>query len=155
MKRKILFSLLLIVLTGFNQDKDFNGKVIRIVDGDTIVVLNEKKLQIKIRLEGIDCPESNQDFGTRAKQMTSELCFEKQVRVMQSGTDWYGRVLAYVYVDNLCLNEELIRQGMAWHFKKYNKDQELAQLEATARTLKVGLWAKELPIAPWEWRSNN
>lgn len=156
MRIKIFIILTLLALFGFIQEIKFNGKVVRIVDGDTIVVLNEKKQQVKIRLEGIDCPESNQDFGTRAKQATSDLCFGKQVCVVQSGTDRYGRVLANVYVDDVvCVNEELLRQGMAWHYKKYNKDLELAQLESTARSLKIGLWAMKMPVAPWEWRRNN
>ena len=153
MKFKVIISLLLLVFSGFTQNNSFYGKVVSIIDGDTVVVLNKQKQQIKIRLEGIDCPESSQDFGSRAKQATSELCFGKEVRVEQSGTDRYGRVLAFVYVQDVCVNEELLRQGMAWHYKKYNQDLELAQLEVTARSLKVGLWAMKAPIAPWEFRS--
>lgn len=152
MRSKIIVCLILLVLSGFVRDKRMTGRVVRIVDGDTIVVLNEQQQQVKIRLEGIDCPESNQDFGARAKQATSELCFGKQVRVEQSGTDRYGRVLAFVFVGDVCVNEELLRQGMAWHFKKYNQDPGLAQLESTARSLKVGLWSMKAPVAPWEWR---
>lgn len=130
----------------------FQGKVIKITDGDTIVVLNEKNEQIKVRLEGIDCPESSQDFGTQAKKATSDLCYGKTVRVEQSGTDRYGRMLAFVYIDDVCINKDLIKQGMAWHYKKYNKDQELAKLEVDAREKKVGLWSMNNPVAPWDFR---
>lgn len=154
MRSKILNLLILVLLTSFVQDKVFYGKVVRVIDGDTIVVLNDLNVQIKIRLEGIDCPESKQDFGTQAKKATSGLCFGKRVKVVQSGIDRYDRVLAFIFIGDVCLNEELLKQGMAWHYKRYNQDPELAQLEATARKLKVGLWVMKLPVAPWEWRSN-
>jgi micrococcal nuclease len=133
----------------------FNAKVIGITDGDTIVVLTLDNQQVKIRLEGIDCPEMKQDFGTRAKQATSDLCYGKRVSIHKSGVDRYGRTLAYVYVGDTCINKELLRLGMAWHFKKYNGDQELAQLEIQAREKKVGLWSQQDPVAPWDWRKKN
>jgi len=61
-----ILSLLFVLL--ISATTVFTGKVVIITDDDTIVVLTEQKEQIKIRLEGIDCPESNQDFGNRAKQ---------------------------------------------------------------------------------------
>ncbi len=94
----MLINLNIILTVYFLFIGNITGKVIRIIDGDTIVVLTSNNEQIKIRLEGIDCPESNQDFGTQAKRATSDLCFGKQVRVVQSGTDRYGRVLARVFV---------------------------------------------------------
>jgi micrococcal nuclease len=130
----------------------FIAKVIGVSDGDTIVVLTEKNLQVKIRLEGIDCPESNQDFGERAKQTTVKLCFDKEVRIQKTGEDRYGRTLAYIYVGDLCINKELIKLGMAWHYKQYNKDKELARLEDEARAKKLGVWSLPHPISPWDFR---
>lgn len=115
------------------------GKVTRITDGDTIVILTENKEQVKVRLDGIDCPESSQDFGSRAKQSTSDLCFNKEVRIEKTGEDRYGRTLGYVYVDDVCVNKELLKQGMAWHYKYFNKDPELARLEIEARKAKLGI----------------
>ncbi|KAF0236684.1 MAG: hypothetical protein FD181_2588 [Prolixibacteraceae bacterium] len=146
---KILSLLILLSLT---LSTTFTGKVIKITDGDTIVVLTDDKEQIKIRLEGIDCPESSQDFGTKAKQATSELCFGKQVKIIKSGEDKYGRTLGYVLVGDVNVNEELLRLGMDWHYKQYNKDEELAKIEMQARTKKVGLWSQPNPVAPWDFR---
>jgi micrococcal nuclease len=148
-----MIKLLILALTFFiSQNLVFNAKVIGITDGDTIVVLKEDNIQVKIRLEGIDCPESSQDFGNRAKQAAVDLCFKKYVHVRQSGTDRYGRMLAFVYVDSVNINKELIKLGMAWHFKKYNSDSELADLEVAARNQKVGLWSQPNPEAPWDYR---
>lgn len=149
MTKLILLILSLILAV---QNLTFTAKVIGVTDGDTIVVLTDENKQIKIRLEGIDCPESNQDFGSKAKQTTVDLCFQKTVRVEQSGTDRYSRMLAFVFVNDVCVNKELLRQGMAWHYKQYNKDQELAKLEIEAREKKVGLWSMKDAVAPWDFR---
>lgn len=146
------FLICIAFLLLFVQNETFTAKVIGVTDGDTIVVLTNENKQIKIRLEGIDCPETKQDFGTKAKQATVDLCFQKIVKVKQSGTDRYGRMLAFVFVDEVCINKELLKQGMAWHYKKYNSDPELAQLEEKARKKKIGLWSQNNPTAPWDFR---
>lgn len=140
----------------------FEGKVVAVIDGDTIEVLHDGKA-VRIRLQGIDCPESKQPFGTKAKQFTSEFLFGKQVRVKAIGEDRYGRTLADIYVDaanttnefGAWFNKALVASGMAWHYKKYSKDAELAQAEQTARKMKIGLWSDQNPTAPWEWRKAN
>lgn len=131
---------------------DFYANVIGVSDGDTITVLTDDNKQIKIRLDGIDCPESRQDFGNKAKKTISDLIFNRRVLIKPSGKDSYGRMLAYVFINEISINKKLIELGMAWHYKKYNKDYELAQLEVNAREKKVGLWGHPNPIAPWDFR---
>jgi endonuclease YncB( thermonuclease family) len=144
--------ILLVAIFLTYQTESFKAIVIGVTDGDTIVVLTNENKQVKIRLEGIDCPESKQEFGYKAKQATSDLCFEKEVTIEKTGEDLYGRTLAYVYVGELCINKVLLRLGMAWHFKKYNKDPELSMIEVEARQNRIGLWSQSSPMAPWEWR---
>lgn len=129
------------------------GKVVRVSDGDTVVILTESNTQVKIRLEGIDCPELDQDYGQRAKQATSQMCAGKEVKVIKSGEDRYGRTLGNVYVGEVCVNKELLKMGLAWHYKKYNQDAELAKLEREAKASKVGLWSMANPVAPWDYRA--
>ena len=148
---KLLITLIFSILL---SSSTFTGLVIGVTDGDTIVVLTGDKEQIKIRLEGIDCPEYKQDFGYKAKQATSNLCFNKEVRIEKSGVDQYGRTLAFVYVGDICVNKELLKLGMAWHYKHYNKDPELARLEERARAAKIGLWSQPNQVAPWDFRHN-
>jgi micrococcal nuclease len=143
--------ILLIILSVFNPFDSFTARVVGVSDGDTITVLDETNQQVKIRLEGIDCPELHQDFGFRAKQFTSALCFGKTVRIEKRGTDRYRRTLAYVYVGKLCINKELVRNGLAWRYRT-NHDLELATLELAARKRKIGLWANPDAVAPWEFR---
>ena len=145
-----LLSLLLFLL--ITASASFTGKVVKITDGDTIVVLTEDKEQVKIRLEGIDCPESTQDFGNRAKQATSDLCFGKQVKIIKSGEDRYGRTLGVLYIDGQDINLLSIKSGYAWHFKRYSSDQDYASTEGYAKKNKLGLWILSNPIPPWDWR---
>jgi endonuclease YncB( thermonuclease family) len=136
------------------KNQTFNAKVIRILDGDTMEVLYQH-MPIKIRLAHIDCPEKrrSQPFGNQAKQALSDLCFGQYVIVYGQKYDRYRRLIAVVINQKKqILNQEMIRQGMAWHFKKYSTDAGYAQLEITARKNKVGLWRDINPIAPWEWR---
>ena len=65
---------------------DLEGKVVSVLDGDTIEVIHEKKPE-RIRLYGIDCPEKGQPFGQKAKQFTSALLFGKDVKIETHGRD--------------------------------------------------------------------
>ena len=98
--------------------RGWSGKVVGVIDGDTITVLHNG-LGEKIRLWGIDCPEKNQDFGTKAKHTTSILTFAKVVEVESVTVDRYGRTVAFVRVADAFVNKELIRQGLAWVFTWY------------------------------------
>ncbi len=147
---KTLILLLLFAL--ISVPGSFKAKVIGVNSGDSIVVLLDDNTQLRVRLEGIDCPELQQEFGDSAKLATVAFCFKKRVRIEKVGEDMYGRTLAFVYVDDLCLNKELIRLGLAWHYAAYNADTTLAQLELEARKNKVGLWKQSDPLAPWDFR---
>jgi endonuclease YncB( thermonuclease family) len=98
---------------------------------------------------------SRQNFGTKAKHITSILVFAKTVDVEPVTTDRYGRAVAFVKVGDTVVNEELIRQGLARVFIRYcNRPvcQEWQLLEAEARQNKRGLWFMPNAIPPWEFR---
>ena len=132
--------------------REFSGKVIEIIDGDTIEVL-ENNNPVRIRLAEIDCPESHQDFGQKAKTFTSELAFDKNVKVLVKDIDRYGRTVAEIILpDGRSLNRELISAGLAWWYQRYSSDQSLGQLQSQAKSAKLGLWSSDNPIAPWDFR---
>ncbi|MCJ8330932.1 MAG: thermonuclease family protein [Lentisphaeria bacterium] len=138
----------------------FSGKVVRVIDGDTIVVLVDKK-EIKVRLYGIDAPEKGQPFGTQAKKTLSDLIFGKEVHCVQTDVDFFGRSICKVFLSELLeldggdMNLNMLSSGMAWHYKKYSKDPTYARAEQIAREeIKAGLWADKNPVAPWDWRKN-
>jgi endonuclease YncB( thermonuclease family) len=136
----------------------FEGRVIGVSDGDTIKILDTTKTQIKVRINGIDAPEKGQAFGNRAKEAMSDLVFGKTVSANCTKTDRYQREICVVTIDRRDVGLELIKQGLAWHFKKYEKDQApgdrvaYADAENVARTKRIGLWSDSEPIPPWEWR---
>lgn len=130
----------------------FQARVVGVADGDTITVL-DGTTQVRVRLNGVDCPEKRQAFGARAKLLTAQLVFGKTVTVRPFGKDRYGRVLGEVVLaDGRVLNRELVAAGMAWHYTRYSKDETLADLEREARQRRVGLWSEARPVAPWEFR---
>ncbi len=102
----------LVLLSSFFAPDSFSARCIGVSDGDTIVVLRDRS-SIKVRLEGIDCPERGQDFGHKAKQFTSRLVFGKTVKIDAIGQDRYGRIVARVVVDGKDVSVELLKLGLA------------------------------------------
>lgn len=149
----ITFFLLLISSCIYAQ---INGKVIKIKDGDTIVVLDESNESITIRLADIDCPEKGQPFSNVAKRFVQNQIGGKYVKVEKKNIDKYGRVVGYVLYDkNKNLSLELLKIGLAWHYKYFSKDQLMAKLEEQARKQKIGLWSQADPINPYHFRKNH
>jgi endonuclease YncB( thermonuclease family) len=145
--------LLAVVAAAHILAQDFTGKVVGITDGDTIRVLHNGAAE-RIRLWGIDCPETKQAFGTRAKQFTGDLAFGQTVIVRVKDIDRYKRTVAEIVLpDGRNLNREIVRAGFAWWYQQYAKhDTALRDLENEARRARRGLWADPKPVAPWEWR---
>lgn len=130
-------------------------KVIGIKDGDTIVLLIDGKEQT-VRFAHIDCPEKKQPFGSKAKQFVSDLCFGKYVTLIIIDENKYDRnkrlIAEVILEDGRNLNKELVKNGLAWHFKRYSESEDYARLDAGARINKIGIWSEPNPIAPWDWR---
>ena len=135
---------------------DFTGRVVGVIDGDTIEVLHNQRPE-RIRLSGIDCPEKGQAFGNNAKHATSDLAFGKEVTLQTHGKDKYKRTLADVILpDGMSLNQELVKQGWCWWYRKYAPgDTVLEGLESEAREARKGLWVDPEPVPPWEWRKRS
>ena len=130
----------------------YAGRVVRVIDGDTISVLADR-IEVRIRLAECDAPESSQPFGYRAKQFTSYLVFGRNVTVIVQGTDRYGRTIAHITTDQgLDLSTELMRAGFARWYRQYSRNPGLGVLEMEARGAKRGLWTDASPMPPWEWR---
>jgi endonuclease YncB( thermonuclease family) len=149
------------------------ARVVGVHDGDTITVLDGNRKQHKIRLAGIDAPESRQAFGNRSKENLSQLVFGQDVRIEWQKRDLYGRLVGKVWTispDANCRTAECPKSldanlaqvtfGMAWHYKDYEREQSAedreryAFAEQEARIRKSGLWADQQPIPPWQWRRN-
>lgn len=136
------------------------GRVVAVVDGDTIEVVDASNTLTRIRIRGIDAPEKAQAFGSASKQQMSSLVFNRDVRVFWQEKDRYGRTLGRVDVDGHDVGLQMVQAGMAWHFKRYENSQPpeerivYANAELEARQSKTGLWADTSPVAPWDYRKS-
>ena len=155
MKQLLLTLGLLLSLP--SQAATITGRVVKVSDGDTITVL-EGTTQHKIRLMGIDAPEKAQPFGDKSKQALADAIAGKTVEVDYNKRDKYKRVVGKVLFRGQDINLRQIELGMAWHYKQYEREQDVedrskyAQAEYLAQRDKVGLWSQGQPMAPWEWR---
>jgi micrococcal nuclease len=148
----LVFSVLVAVL--YLGDSSADGKVVGVLDGDTLEVMQNGRA-VRVRLAEVDCPEKSQPYGARAKQFTSKLAFGQQVKLVVRDHDRYGRTVAEVILpDGQSLNRELVRAGYAWWYRQYSHDATLGKLESEARSGRLGLWSDPRPVPPWEWRKD-
>ncbi len=135
---------------------DFTGRVVGVIDGDTLEVLHNQRPEC-IRLSGIDCPEKGHAFGKQAKQAASELVFGKEVTLQTHGRDKYKRNIGeLILLDGMNLNQELVKQGWCWWYRQLCAGRYGARsLEKDARERRKGLWADPQPVPPWEWRKRS
>jgi len=132
----------------------WEGKVVRVIDGDTIIVIHQGK-RVRVKLYGIDTPESTQWYGQNAKQFTSSQVLGKDVSVQPIDIDRYGRTVTLVSIGNLAVNELLVEHGYAWVYERYCKKafcSKWKKLERKARREKRGLWKNPNGIPPWRYR---
>ena len=161
MKRLVATLALLLSATTFEAaaGERITGRIVAVLDGDTVTLLDEGRIQHRIRLAQIDAPEighgrnkPGQPFGKRSRQSLSDLAFGKEVRADCPQTDRYGRKVCTILVGNLDVNLEQVRRGMAWVYRKYANDPVYYRAEDEARNAKRGLWNDPAPVPPWEWR---
>ena len=142
--------------TDYTTLNNVSAEVIRIVDGDTIEVKLPDGAIEKVRFIGIDTPETVDPrkpvecFGKEASAKMEGLVEDKTVRLERKENENrgnYGRLLRYVYVDNLFVNAEMIKQGYAYAYIKYPFDsklmEEFTQYEKEAKEKELGLWSPE------------
>ena len=128
------------------------GRVAHVVDGDTLdIMLSGKRL--RVRLVEIDAPEQGQKDGIRSRQSLIQICGGEVASLDSRGKDRNGRVLARVTCNGTDANAEQVRRGMAWVFDRYSSpNSPLYAVQEEARAARRGVWARNDPIAPWEWR---
>jgi endonuclease YncB( thermonuclease family) len=155
--KKLTF-IILLFFSLLSLAEELIGKVIKVSDGDTITVIDSNNQKHKIRLKGIDAPETKQAFGDISTQSLTELVYDKEVVVHWDKKDKYYRILGKVKVDGRDANYLQLKKGLAWYYKQYEKDlsdedkQRYSEAEEWARNYTEGLWADSNLIPPWEFR---
>ena len=155
------FTTLLLCFTSLfsiNSLADVTGRVVGVSDGDTITVLDSSRTQYKVRLAGIDAPEKKQPFGQKSKEALSDCVYDKTATIVGDKQDRYGRLIGKVMVNSIDCNLRQINLGLAWHYKKYMKEQPegdratYSRAEDEAQIKRVGLWIEPSPMPPWDFR---
>lgn len=175
-KREIFsrFSLILVALSLFlvscstsePPPQGVISRVERVVSGQTLEIIDPRSLVPRlqsVRLIGIAAPDMKQEpWGLRAQQYLEEICLGKEVLLEsdREQSDPYNRVLAYVWLDGVLINEQLVEQGYVLAEEripntKYSQRLLYAQYEA--RILGQGIWNPEQPLSltPAEFRRQN
>ena len=147
-----LFYLLTLSCLSSVPTNELHCKVISVTDGDTFKILQGKK-KVAIRIDAIDAPEKGMPYYAASKKYLAELCGNRLVHLDIKKTDRYGRFVCRAKLsDGRDISAEMIRKGLAWHYKKYSSDKNLAAIEEKARKNRVGLWQEKSAKAPWEVR---
>ena len=132
----------------------WQGRVVRVFDGDTVEVLRGGHL-VRVRLYGIDAPEKDQPYGLRATLILAEMVMGRQVQVRTMDRDRYGRTVGVIRVGAKVINQGMLVRGAAWYYGRYCRASFCRQWWAAAQGAqrqRQGLWQAERPVPPWQWR---
>ena len=139
----------------------FSGRVVYVCDGDTIWLKTRWGKRVKLRLVGMDAPESDQSYGKDATLFLKQLLQGKTVAATAIGFDVYGRLISKVVLGNADISELMIENGWAWPYRQYfNRLNEETRRRydaagARAKTRRAGLWQEASPLPPWKWREQH
>ena len=131
-------------------------KCIRVIDGDTVILMRGEK-RLRVRLVGIDAPESSQrslDFipiGYNSKKFLENLILNKRVWFISQGKGYYGRDLGEIVLGKRSVNLLMLRKGQAVSYYG-NTESRFAQAEYMAKLKRLGIWETEGFLAPWKFR---
>lgn len=156
-------ALFLILLLAGNAwaGRIIEGIVRAVYDGDTLLLATREQSRLKVRLYGIDAPETakpgmpGQPFGTVARRTLMYKVLGRQVSAEVMDADQYQRVVAVIRCSGRDINREMAAEGMAWAYRQYLHGpyaSSYADAEASARARHKGLWSETNPLPPWEFR---
>ncbi len=136
---------------------EIEARVVEVYDGDTITVLSlDNKTKYRLRLFGIDAPETTQPYGDESRLMLHRLIYGRQIAIQVVDNDTYGRAIAKIYYDNTYINLAMVTNGCAWYYRTYApRELDLPLAENQAKLRQVGLWQSSGPTPPWEFRKAN
>ena len=151
----VLFVLVPLRSPGARAAGNEEAVVTHVIDGDSLE-LRQGGRTCQARLWGIDTPEYDQEFAEMAKNYTRRMAEEKTAAIFRKYTDRFDRAVVVVWVNGILLNEELVRKGLAWVHDRYCQEEICSswrRLEQEARKKRIGIWAGDRPIPPWQWKS--
>ena len=155
----IKFSLLLLLFSvnAFADSLDCPCQVVKVTDGDTVHVLDQSRIRHIIRLMDIDTPEKKQPFNKKAGQNLAGYVAGENVEVEHNNKYHFDRLIGKLLKDGRDINLQQVKDGYAWHYKKYQKEQTsidrilYSSAEIDARKKRIGLWSVPA-VAPCDYR---
>lgn len=133
-------------------DNEIKGKVVSVIDGNTVELVTDQSESYKILLFGIDSPELGQEYGEKAQKFLQNMALDKNVNVKIQGKDRWGNRLGIVLIEGkVDPRLELLQAGLAWT-TEINPIQELESIKEKAREKGKGLWKEKDPTPPWTYR---
>jgi len=138
-----------IILILFFISCKFHGVCKRVIDGDTIVMDDNRR----IRLAEIDAVEISQPYGPESKYFLSSLILNKDITVYTHGKDRYGRTIGEIYYNDEWINEKMVTSGFAVVYRRFGSA-KLYNEELQAKDKKIGIWAGYV-IPPFIWRRDH
>jgi endonuclease YncB( thermonuclease family) len=155
--------LLFFLLTACRADESsqslINGVVIKVKDGDSLVIRDDQNQEHQLRLAFIDAPEYSQPFGSEARSNLDRWVYRKRVQAQLMDSDRYQRKVVVLHLGSTDINSEQIKAGFAWHYQHFAKGKQSSadfehyqRLEQQARQARIGLWQEAQPVAPWDYR---
>ena len=151
MKKLELLVLGLVLSFGLGASEIIAGKVVTVIDGNTLEIFTNEKETYKILLFGIDSPELGQDYGEEAKRFLEKLTLNKSISVEIQGKDRLGNRLGIVMIDGEDPREKLLEEGLAWTAER-NPIVEFENIKEKSREKGKGLWKEKDPTPPWIFR---
>jgi micrococcal nuclease len=127
------------------------GKVVTVIDGNTVEVHTSDNETYKILLFGIDSPELGQEYGEKARRFLEKIILKKDVSVEIQGKDRWGNRMGIILIDNKDPRAQLLKEGLAWTSER-QPIQELEAIKEKAREKSKGLWKEKEPTPPWIYR---
>jgi endonuclease YncB( thermonuclease family) len=156
-----LISLILLLAGNALAARTIEGVVRKVFDGDTVMLATREDPRLKVRLYGIDAPETakpdmpGQPFGAVAKRTLMYKIMGRAVRADILDVDQYQRAVAIIYYNGRDVNREMVAEGMAWAYRQYLREPYAAdyiRAEELARARHKGLWRDPNPDPPWDFR---
>ena len=149
---KFIFSALAFFSSAIAVADDLQGKVVTVIDGNTLQILCQNDETHTVRLLGIDSPELSQEYGEESRKHLERIVLGRKVTVTFKGKDWRGNTLAVVLVNGKKdPRVELLDEGLAWTAEK-NPTPDLEACRTRAQQKGVGLWKQSNPTPPWTYR---
>lgn len=151
MKKLELLVLGLVLSFGLGASEIIAGKVVTVIDGNTLEIFTSENETYKILLYGIDSPELDQEYGEKAKRFLEKLTLNKSINVEIQGKDRLGNRLGIVMIDGEDPREKLLEEGLAWTAER-NPIVEFENIKEKSREKGKGLWKEKDPTPPWIFR---